>query len=131
MTHLSCRLIIGIITNTVIQKPHLTLTSPHPNERPFIISQNICSTYFVLRARREVGDTLFGTMSKGFTIPFKDFPVRKKTTKFYLSEIHKKQDFKSTVQVSNYIVFVFVTKKDKCIPNRYWFCLFDKGLNIW
>lgn len=35
-------------------------------------------TYFVLRARSEVGDTLFGTMSKGFTTPFKDFPVRKK-----------------------------------------------------
>lgn len=59
------------------------------------------------------------------------FPCQKKNTKFYLSEIHKKQDFKSTVQVSNCIVFVFVTKKDKCIPNRYWFCLFDKGLNIW
>lgn len=67
-----------------------------------------------MRARSEVGDTLFGTMSKGFTIPFKDFPVRKKT-KFYKSEIHKKQNFKSTVQVSNCIIFVFVTKKDKSV----------------
>lgn len=100
----SCRLIIGIITNNLKISSQTYFT---PSQRPFIIMQNICSTYFVLRARSEVGDTLFGTMSKGFTIPFKDFPVKKTKNQILLirnPEETKLQKHSTSVQLHCFCV---------------------------
>lgn len=100
----SCILIIGIITNNLKFSSQTNFT---PLQRPFIITQNICRTYFVLRARSEVGDTLFGTMSKGFIIPFKDFPVKKTKNQILLirnPEETKLQKHSTSVQLHYFCV---------------------------